>query len=282
MYFLRLLEKLVREGLPNHQNQKTTRKPTTCKVCGGVSHTTKTHDRFIAKQRSQSVNGCRDMAAQRQPFAAFQDILFDDYGNKNDDSGDSDDPEEFVDDFLRENRDNEKRGRREMRGLLPPMPGNGVNSVGNVGVAAAAVGVDPAPVGVAEPGEAAAVPSEWYDTWTDFPIGPWPNTTTSTRTAAARKVDAVRPSQHQYAGARNTPAETTSPDDYMSLLITDTMLQTFCDSTHSYGCLDGFKACTSSLHLPPISDHMSSERNDCSRWPCEGSSPSTIYNTCVQ
>ena len=161
----------MREGLPNHQNQKKTRKPTTCKVCGGVSHTTKTHDRFIAKQRSQSVNGCRDMAAQRQPFAAFQDILFDDYGNKNDDSGDSDDPEEFVDDFLRENRDNEKRGRREMRGLLPPMPGNGVNSVGNVGVAAAAVGVDPAPVGVAEPGEAAAVPSEWYDTWTDFPIG---------------------------------------------------------------------------------------------------------------
>ena len=52
------------------------------------------------------------------------------------------------------------------------MPGNGVNSVGNVGVAAAAVGVDPAPVGVAEPGEAAAVPSEWYDTWTDFPIEP--------------------------------------------------------------------------------------------------------------
>ena len=51
-------------------------------------------------------------------------------------------------------------------GLLPPMPVSGVHSIGNVGV-------DPAaPVGVVEAGEAAAaVPSEWHDTWTDLPIG---------------------------------------------------------------------------------------------------------------
>jgi hypothetical protein len=97
----------------------------------------------------------------------------DDDGNEKGDSDDSE--EEFLDDFVREDRVNEERERREMRGgLLPPMPGSGVNSVGNVGVAAAAVGVDPAaPVGVAETGEAAvAVPSEWHDTWTDLPIGP--------------------------------------------------------------------------------------------------------------
>ena len=118
---------------------------------------------------------------------------------------------------------------RDVSGQLPP--GFRVNSTPVAATAAANVNTGAVDIGATAAAVVAPAVGEWYETWTAFPIEVVPFIQTR---QGHKKIDLVRPSARIYSGARNIPPGTTSPGDYMSLLCTDAMLQTFCDSTNSF------------------------------------------------